>query len=146
MVNKDYLSTGAVSRITCVASCHAQGMPLDYIDIGERLQRARKAAGRTQKDVARDLGVTPQNISLVEKGQVKWPVDKLEQYAEAIGARVLFSIADPDDPASTVLARLGGIIHELDPGTFSTLRALVDLWEAQHAAGALDAASSTRSS
>ena len=57
---------------------------LDYETIGLRLRAARKAAGRTQAQVARRLGVTPQNVSLMEAGQ---PIDlvKLEQFADYVG-------------------------------------------------------------
>lgn len=60
-------------------------MSYNFIVIGDRIRTARKAAGKTQKYLARKLGVAYQTLGAWERGsnQVPWPM--LEKVAEVIG-------------------------------------------------------------
>lgn len=52
---------------------------------GERVTRLRKARKLTLKQVAEKTGFSPQQIFLVEKGDINTPVGTLERIADALG-------------------------------------------------------------
>jgi transcriptional regulator with XRE-family HTH domain len=52
------------------------------------LRQARKAAGRTQADVARVLGRTQGFISKVESGEIRIDPIELQRFAELYGVEV----------------------------------------------------------
>lgn len=48
------------------------------------LKRARKIAGLTQCDVAREMDISQSFVSRIEKGTVAMPPDFIERYARAV--------------------------------------------------------------
>lgn len=53
--------------------------------IGKQIARARKEKGWTMKDLGDRIGEHKQNINNLEKGNVKWSVDKVASVAGALG-------------------------------------------------------------
>ncbi len=61
------------------------------IPIGQRIRKARIAAGLTQVELAAALGITQTHVSSIEVGRRKpfdGPVERLKAIAEAIGCDV----------------------------------------------------------
>lgn len=83
--------------------------------IGDRLRRARLAAGLTQEDVARDFLRSRQAVSSWEAGRTLPNVLELRELAILYGAStdlILIGIEDAEGEANRVLAR----VREPHPG------------------------------
>lgn len=52
---------------------------------GRWFTKKRKAQGKSQADLNRELGVTPATINRIEKGQMDPPRKRLPQFAQALG-------------------------------------------------------------
>ena len=61
-------------------------------ELGSSLRCLREDRGWSLEQLARKLSTTRQALSLVEKGKVSPPVDKLAAFAEAVGARLYVQI------------------------------------------------------
>ena len=59
-------------------------MGIDYPIIGQRIQRLRKQRGRTQEQLAEELGVTVGYISQLERGVTKINLDTLGRICAAL--------------------------------------------------------------
>jgi len=55
-----------------------------YRQIGEKIRKLRLTKGLSQKDLAKYVGVTYQQIQNYEKGKSKIPVDRLIRIAEVL--------------------------------------------------------------
>ncbi len=64
------------------------------IDLGRRLRTLRKRRGVSQKDLARQVGVTPSNISQVENNQVYPSLPALIKIAEVFSVNVGYFLQD----------------------------------------------------
>ena len=60
----------------------------DRVRIGERLRAAREAAGLTQGQIAKKLGIHRPSISEVEAGRRRVSAEELAQMANAYGVQV----------------------------------------------------------
>jgi len=70
--------------------------PLD-IALGERLRTRRKAAGVTQSQLARAVGLTFQQIQKYEKGTNRVSFSRLVEIAHALECRAMDLIGDLDE-------------------------------------------------
>ncbi|NLG89005.1 MAG: helix-turn-helix transcriptional regulator, partial [Clostridiaceae bacterium] len=61
---------------------------LSYVDIGKRLQNARKQAGFTQEDVEKQLNISRVMISNIENGKSKIDSIMLKKFADLYGFSV----------------------------------------------------------
>ena len=61
-------------------------------ELAQRLIEARNIAGLSQADVAKRMGTKQSAISRIESGQ-NLSVDKLRQYADALGRKVSIELA-----------------------------------------------------
>lgn len=61
---------------------------LSYVDIGKRLQNARKQSGLTQSDVESRLGINRVIISNIENGKSKIDSIMLKRFADLYGFSV----------------------------------------------------------
>lgn len=108
---------------------------MDYSDIGRMLRSLRQAAGLTQRQVADELGMTDSNVSLLEAGKVRSPLDTLQRYAELVGATLDVTIRTE---AETLLERrLLRALRTLPQHHRRSLLALLAVWEAEQAAAAI---------
>lgn len=64
--------------------------------IGAELRRLRARSGKTQRDIAPDVGVSYQYLSAVELGKENPTLDTLERFATAVGGSVEIRIIPPD--------------------------------------------------
>ena len=67
------------------------------MELKDRLQSARKRAGKTQAEVARAFGVTPQAISQWERGEAIPEHDKLLPLARLYGVEATWLLGDGGD-------------------------------------------------
>ena len=58
------------------------------METGERIKKARKKYGLTQKELAKKLGTTQANISQYEVGNRKPKIETLDRIAKAIGCPI----------------------------------------------------------
>lgn len=75
---------------------------------GEAIKAARRAAGLTQAELAKRLGVTPQTVSQYERGLINPKLETLQKFAYALGTDV-WNLTDP------LFVGQGGVPH-LVPG------------------------------
>lgn len=72
---------------------------LDAYIAGRHLRGLRKAAGKTQAEVARILGVSRSRISQIENGDLRvMGPETLRAYAAAMGERADITISGPFSP------------------------------------------------
>ncbi len=64
------------------------------IDLGRRLKRLRKQRGLSQKELARQVGVTPSNISQVENNQVYPSLPALMKIAEVFSINISYFLPE----------------------------------------------------
>ena len=68
-----------------------------YRQIGEKIRKLRLTKGLSQKDLAKYVGVTYQQIQNYEKGKSKIPVDRLIKIAEALEVSLDFFLKEFDN-------------------------------------------------
>ena len=61
--------------------------------IKENIQRVLRQTGRTQRDLCRDLGITPQSMQYYFKGNIT--IAKLSEIAQAIGVQPWELLREP---------------------------------------------------
>jgi len=70
-----------------------------YTQLGRRIAQARKAAGITQVELARTLGVAQQTLAHYEGGVSRIAVALLPRVAEALGTTVEALLAEEPKPS-----------------------------------------------
>jgi len=87
---------------------------------GAKLAEIRKAQGWTLRDIADKTGFSPQQIFLVEKGEINTPVETLARITQALAVPMaaLFEPCAPAIPSDTprfkeVLTRLTVLAEEI---------------------------------
>lgn len=60
-------------------------MGIDYSLIGQRIKKRRRAAGKTQDDLAESLGFSIGYISQIERGISKVNLETLSRIADSLG-------------------------------------------------------------
>lgn len=68
-----------------------------YRQIGEKIRKLRLTKGLSQKDLAKYVGVTYQQIQNYEKGKSKIPVDRLIRIAEALEVSLDYFLKEFDN-------------------------------------------------
>lgn len=58
--------------------------------VGEKIREARKLRGLTQKELAAQIGVTPQTMTKYEKGPIQVPLSRIEQISEILEVPVSY--------------------------------------------------------
>ena len=102
---------------------------MDYARLGAKLRALREDKKITQAEIAEVLGMSDSNISLIEKGRVRTPLDNLEAYAEAVGGRI--EVVVVDQAGSNLMDRLSKVVPNLSPKLRRTLSAWLDIWEGE---------------
>ena len=54
-------------------------------DIGKRIEAIRKEMGKTKDGLAKEIGVTPQYLGIVEKGESALSYEKIERLCDISG-------------------------------------------------------------
>lgn len=67
---------------------------MDATTIGFELTRARRRAGLTQTQVARQMGTTQSAISRAEAGRAQPTLDFVERFARALGERIVLTFGE----------------------------------------------------
>ena len=60
-------------------------------DIGNQIQTMRVQLGMTKEELARICGMTPLNITKIEKGVYNVPIDVVGKIADALKARIMIT-------------------------------------------------------
>ena len=79
--------------------------------IGDRVRRAREAAGMSQSDIAVSAGMTQQAIGAIESGRVLRP-KKLRETARALRVSEGFLLGEQEISPPTALAATGRAVSE----------------------------------
>lgn len=128
-----YLSRRGVSSPDRNQAGYSNGMAIDYVALGAMLRDARERKGLTQEQVGRRLNCTGAAISLIEKGRVRAPVERVERFADVVGCSLSVYFAAPGDARAELLVRLAAHLPELEPPLVEALQAWVDLWDKKRA-------------
>lgn len=83
--------------------------------IGARLRQKRVALGRTQGEVAKALGIAPQQVQKYEKGTNALSAQRLHQFAEYFQVAVGYFFEDYGDNRQGRLKRRPGVAEERAP-------------------------------
>lgn len=76
--------------------------------LGQKIARLRRAAGRTQAELAERVGLQPEHISRVENGKRGVSIEAAANIAEVLGIELheLCRLQEKDDPKFDALDRL----------------------------------------
>jgi transcriptional regulator with XRE-family HTH domain len=72
--------------------------------LGERVKARREELGLTQLQLAQALGVTPQHISVIEKGKRSPSLESLAKLAQELGVTTDFLITGKESVVSNVIS------------------------------------------
>ncbi|WP_165970096.1 helix-turn-helix domain-containing protein [Nonomuraea terrae] len=81
-------------------------MSVDHTELGRRLRRRRAALGRTVASVATDAALSVPYVANLENGRGNPTVAALDRLAEALGTRLVITMAEPgadEGPAAPVV-------------------------------------------
>ncbi|WP_181449176.1 helix-turn-helix domain-containing protein [Nonomuraea aridisoli] len=70
-------------------------MSVDHAELGRRLRRRRAALGRTVASVATDAALSVPYVANLENGRGNPTVSALDRLAEALGTRLVITLAEP---------------------------------------------------
>jgi DNA-binding XRE family transcriptional regulator len=68
-----------------------------YAEISAQISSIRSSAKMTQKELAKECGLTQANISNIEKGISKPTIDSLKKIADAFGKRLRIEFEDREE-------------------------------------------------
>lgn len=68
-----------------------------YAEISAQISSIRSSAKMTQKELAKECGLTQANISNIEKGMSKPTVDSLKKIADALGKRLRIEFEEREE-------------------------------------------------
>jgi DNA-binding XRE family transcriptional regulator len=68
-----------------------------YSEISTQISSIRSSAKMTQKELAKECGLTQANISNIEKGISKPTIDSLKKIADAFGKRLRIEFEDREE-------------------------------------------------
>ena len=129
---------------------------MNYRTIGTKLRESRKRLGLTQFDVAEMMGCSRAQVDNIEVARQRAPLHRLEDFARAVGLRVVVQLTPRSEKSVTVrttgeVAELIGHLNEMsecerkmvgdlsrilphlpDP-IRSTLNGIITLWAERYA-------------
>ena len=134
----------------------ALGINMNYQSIGRAFRRARKAAALSQFDVADRMGCSRAQVDNIEVARQRAPLHRLEDFAKAVGMRVVVQViprsskavsvrttgeiagllelmAKVDEADREIIVQLAELIPHLPEGIRGTLRGIVTLWTERYA-------------
>lgn len=80
----------------------------DYVEIGRKIRAARESAGKSQLQLAEEVGLgSGTAISLLESGARKVSIAQLKRIAEALGLDQSHFLGEPNVNVKTVLRAEG---------------------------------------
>lgn len=104
-------------------------------ELAQRYQRARMLSGKTQRQVADDIGYTERQAAAYERGEVDQLLRVAHQWAAATGVRVEWLMTGEGDPLPAAeadrLSRIEALLVEL----VAEIRSLREADEARLAVG-----------
>lgn len=105
---------------------------MDFEALGRQLKRLRQDAGLGQKEVGAKIGVSYWQIDNIESARRKVPIERLEQFAEAVGYRVEMDIVPASAEAPVYLSpELGSLAEaaaDMSPEHQMALARLARVW------------------
>ena len=107
-------------------------MSMSYDEIGEALRTAREKAGLSQSDVARKIGLkSGWAIGKIESAESHSSIERLSDFAEAVGLKLEVHVVDPADARAELWHRLQQFVAEADPVVLGGISSMVEVWERQ---------------
>nr|WP_325211778.1 helix-turn-helix transcriptional regulator [uncultured Oscillibacter sp.] len=95
------------------------------IEVGRRVRRAREAAGLTQERFAELVGISPQNVSCVERGLAGVSLTVLRRMCQILSVpsdTLLMDGGLGDNEVESIAVRL----RQLPPEQFQVVREVID--------------------
>lgn len=76
--------------------------------VGQNIKRIRQNLGLTQSNLSQLIGLDQTNLSKYEKDKIGWTLEKLEQFAAALGVPVYQLLIDEEinDSNDTLLTEI----------------------------------------
>ena len=102
--------------------------------VGNRLQRARLDAGKTQEMVAKHFGLTKQSWGEYERGSMSISLDRLEEFAKYFRVPMEFLISESDEespPHLDFFDRLKMVCDNLSDEHREMIYRIAETFEAQ---------------
>ena len=94
------------------------------VEVGRRVRQAREAAGLTQERFAELIGISPQNVSCVERGLAGVSLTVLRRMCEIL--RVSSDFLLMGDGAGNDAEALTRRLEQLPPEQFRVVRAVIN--------------------
>jgi transcriptional regulator with XRE-family HTH domain len=124
---------------------------VNYSSFGKSLRKARKKLGMSQFDVAHRMGCSRAQVDNIEVARQRAPLYRLEDFAKAVGIRVMVQLIPRGSKSVTVrttgemtallehmsnieevdrelLFELAALMPHLPQGIRGTLRGIITLW------------------
>ena len=95
------------------------------VEVGRRVRRAREAAGLTQERFAELVGISPQNVSCVERGLAGVSLTVLKRMCQILSVPSDTRLMDGDlgdNEVESIAVRL----RQLSPEQFRVVREVID--------------------
>jgi len=104
-------------------------MPISNDDIVKKVKDYRKRAGRTQLDLANELGKTSASISDLERGKVQLSASELSQIAEYLNVPIVdfFSNASYDEDIQNVIFTLQEQPVDARTNSFALVKLFIEI-------------------
>ncbi|MBC8535999.1 helix-turn-helix domain-containing protein [Feifania hominis] len=103
-------------------------MGIDYGAIGQRVQRRRKALGKTQDYLAEALMVSVGYISQIERGVTRVNLETLAKIAQVLGCEITDLLSGVSTPReSYMLGELENLVRRMSPGQRRMLAQIADI-------------------
>ena len=132
------------------------GNTMNYKSIGQSLRKARKKHGLSQFDVAKRMGCSRAQVDNIEVARQRAPLYRLEDFAKAVGIRVVVQLiprgtksvtvrttgemsqlldhmSNIDESDRELLFELAELMPHLPQGIIGTLRGIITLWTERYA-------------
>jgi transcriptional regulator with XRE-family HTH domain len=105
-----------------------EGLRLDTVSLGNRIQHFREQRGLTQEELATQTGISLKHISVLERGLKEPRLATFLNIAEALGVtpNELLSETDDTDCESAIAYRIGQLPKEKQQKLLKILGTLID--------------------
>ena|SRR3990170_1785176 len=102
--------------------------------VSERLREAREAAGLSQGQVAKRLGLHRPTISEIEAGRRKVSASEIEKFSSIYGVTVVWIVSGSasDDPADTKLLMAARELSKMSESDLDRLMSLLRMLRTGH--------------
>lgn len=95
------------------------------VEVGRRVRQAREAAGLTQERFAELVGISPQNVSCVERGLTGMSLSVLKRMCQILSVPSDMLLMD-GEPGFNEVESIAVRLRQLPPEQFQVVREVID--------------------